>query len=324
MKLIRKYNDFVNESNSDNSIGHWVDKEVMKNIDLLRIVNNYLKGVNPEIALSNAVNLLSEYDKKALVKEINDEISGNQEHNDVVATTDVINEDIQQEIEKVAISGKYTFNCFLYILTALKRDIEPNWKDCPEDYYIYWSSYGDKEELIELLSRYRSLEMCIQHIQQSTKNCGLFYGLSFSNNTVFLDYGVIVNSERILIGQFKVTDSALTSIVNKTNKSLSSFKRELKDTTIRIIKLFMIIKRELYSYKPSNYQERSAIQITKGVMSFGLYGIGKWDGVQIDKGEYDNLKQNFKTWLMKYNWSEKILVSINPQNYWVYFNIKIK
>jgi hypothetical protein len=322
---IKKYSDFITES-TESTTGQWVEKQLEGNKDLVKIVNKYINNISPDISVSNAVNLLSDYDQKVLIKEIEDTISGHQDHTEVIATTDVVNENTatMDEIEKVAISGKYTFNCFLYVLTALQSKLEPNWKDCPRDYYAYWSCDGDKMDISDLLSRYRSLQIGAQHIQQAKKTSGLFYGVSFNNNTVYLDYGVLVDGERILMGQFKMTDSVLISILNKPNKSLNSFRKELKDTTIRIIKLFMIVKRELLEYKPSNYQERSPIQITNGVMSFGLYGVGKWDGMNLDQGEYENIKQNFKTWLTKYNWSEKILVSVKPHNYWIYFNIKIK
>ncbi len=325
--MIKRYIDFIKES-SDTSTGSWVEEKIGDNKDLLKIVNKYINNVDTDISIHNAVNLLSDFDKKALVKEIEDTISGHEDHTEVEVVADVVNENTEvaevEDVTKIAISGKYTFNCFLYVLTSLKANSEPNWKECPKDYYMYWTTDCEKLELIELLARYRSLETAAKHTQQAVKTSGLFYGISFHNNTVFLDYGVLVDGERILAGQFKLTDSVLVSIMNKPNKSLNSFKKELKDTTIRAIKLIMTIKRELLEYKPSEYKERSPTQITNGVMSFGLYGIGKWDGMSLDQVEYENIKNNFKTWLSKYSWSEKVLVSVKPLNHWVYFNIKIK
>jgi hypothetical protein len=112
--------------------------------------------------------------------------------------------------------------------------------------------------------------------------------------------------------------------MNKYNKSLASFKKEMKDITINTIKVLMTAKKELLQYNPGNYEQRSRIMITNGIMSFGIYGVGKWDGTILDEGEFQNLKQNFKTWLSKYRWSDKIVVSVKPSNYWVYFSIKIK
>jgi hypothetical protein len=59
-------------------------------------------------------------------------------------------------------------------------------------------------------------------------------------------------------------------------------------------------------------------------MTFGFYGVGKWDNGQLDAGELENVKANLKTFLMKYKWSEKILISVAPSKFWVYIQIKLK
>ena len=59
-------------------------------------------------------------------------------------------------------------------------------------------------------------------------------------------------------------------------------------------------------------------------MTFGYYGVGKWDNGKLDVGEFENIKNNFKIWLSKFKWSEKILVSVTNNSFWVYFNFKLK
>jgi len=330
MKIIKKYYNFITESlgrveeiEQDKSIGIWVEDKIKENEDILRIVNNYLTESKPDIEIANAVNLLSDWDKETLVKEIEDVLSDTQE-GELTVTASVVNEGITEEIEEIAVAGKNTFNCFLYTLTAFGANKEPNWETCPENYYIYWSYQADKQDLIDVMSRYHSLHNGIKHLEKCKDKCGLYMGISFSDGVVYLDYGIISNNDKLLIGQFKLTNSVIFSLMNKSNKSLASFKKEMKDITINTIKVLMTAKKELLQYKPGNYEQRSRIMIVNGIMSFGIYGVGKWDGTILDEGEFQNLKQNFKTWLSKYRWSDKIVVSVKPSNYWVYFSIKIK
>jgi hypothetical protein len=218
-----------------------------------------------------------------------------------------------------------TFNCFLYVLTALgQNDDKPNWEHCPENFYIYWSFKEDREELIGLMSRYKSLENGVKQLQRSKGNCGLYYGISYSENKVYLEYGIATNGEKLTIGQFKLTDSIMFKLLSKTNKSLVSFIKELKDTTTNNIRLLMKVKKELVDYKPAEFKKKSNIEMHDGILTFGYYGIGKWSGDEFDSEEYESLKRNFKNWLSKRKWSEKILVSVKPLDYWIYFNIKIR
>ncbi len=45
---------------------------------------------------------------------------------------------------------------------------------------------------------------------------------------------------------------------------------------------------------------------------------------QLDLGEFENIKSNLKSFLIKYKWSEKIQLNIVPSKFWVYIQIKLK
>lgn len=325
---IKGYLNFINESRvseieQECSIGEWVMSKIEENEDVLRIVNNYLKDIKPDIELLNAVNLLSTWDKDTLVKEIEDTLSGNQE-GELAVTATVVNENFTEEVESIAIGGKNTFNCFLYSLTSIGALGEPKWDFCPDNYYIYWSHEADKEDLIDVLSRYHSLHSGIKQLEKCKSKCGLFMGISMSDNLIYVDYGVVVDGDRVLIGQFKLTNSLMFNIMSKPNKSLNSFKKEMKDVTLNTIKTLMVAKKELLKFTPGDYEKKSNIIVKDGIMSFGIYGIGKWDGKNLDDSDFESLKNKFKSWLSKYRWSEKIVVSVKPADYWVYFSIKVK
>ncbi len=234
-----------------------------------------------------------------------------------------VNENFIQEVEKYAISGKNTFNCFLLSLTSLKSNIEPNWEACPNNFFIYYTHLDEKEDITEVMSRYPSLYNGIKQISNATK-CGVYFGLSFNDNVLYLEYGMLSNGERILLGQFKVTDSVLIKLLNKPNKCLNSLKKELTNLSAKSIKLLMIVKKNLLEYKPGDFEKKSIIKMTSNVMNFGIYGVGKWNGTKMDPNDLEALKVNFKKWLSKFKWSDRILVSVNPVDYWVYFNIKLK
>jgi len=37
-----------------------------------------------------------------------------------------------------------------------------------------------------------------------------------------------------------------------------------------------------------------------------------------------NIKNNLRTFLSKYKWSEKVMININPDKFWIFINIKLK
>ena len=65
-------------------------------------------------------------------------------------------------------------------------------------------------------------------------------------------------------------------------------------------------------------------QLVDRTITFGYLGLGKWDNGQVDLGELENIKQNLKNYLIKFKWSDKILISVKPQNLWILVQIKLK
>jgi hypothetical protein len=106
--------------------------------------------------------------------------------------------------------------------------------------------------------------------------------------------------------------------------SSAPLKRQLIDLDINKLSLFSKIKISMSNWNPGYFEKKSAPQITGDIISFGYYGVGKWDNGKLDEAEFQNIKNKFKTWLSKFRWSEKILVSVTNNSFWVYFNFKLK
>ena len=72
------------------------------------------------------------------------------------------------------------------------------------------------------------------------------------------------------------------------------------------------------------YEKKLSPTVKDKVISFGYYGIGRWDNGKLDEGEFQNIKNNFTTWLLSKRWGNKVLISVKPMSFWVYLHIKLK
>ena len=81
---------------------------------------------------------------------------------------------------------------------------------------------------------------------------------------------------------------------------------------------------EMDKFQPGYFEQKMVPLVNDRIITFGYYGVGKWDNGQLDSGELMNVKNNLKNFLSKYKWSEKIQISVVPSKFWVYINIKIK
>lgn len=320
--MITNYQNFINESKFNelkskyNSIGEWVESVSKGNDYLLSIISNYINDVDVTIRVSNAVNLLSDFDQKQLFYRIynyinNDESEKEKDSN--VMTNVVI------ENEENVYGGKHIFQSFLKALTALGLSKTLN-KSHQEDYLFYYLS-GDVEvnSIKNIFSRFKSLTLFGNRVDYTFNTCKLYYGINSNGN---FDYGFYTN-QIIPIGQFKMSKSNLSWLLLNSSPSSLILKKDLVSLDMNQLVLFSKICKEMKTYQISA-EQKSGPFINDGVISFGYYGIGKWNSSRLDDEEYQNLKNNFKNWLVKYKWSDKILISITHSSYWVYFNLKIK
>jgi len=332
--FIKKYLDFISESyNEFDSIGQWVES-LSNDPEIMRIVNRYINDgtgiylgsdISPTIKLSNAVNLLPDRAKSEIKSQIDHYLEhGIEEKNpEIMASTQTgdLLENLLQGSQIVK-SGRGVFQSFLKTWTALGlKDQNPNWTQTPADMLFWWQSPNlGYLEVSQVFSRFRSLSMYFQNHQTETTEVKLYFGVSCDAR---LEYGFILQN-RVVIGDFKLNKSTLHWINKLGLKSSNSLKNYLDEFSYFDIKTIGLIKTDIEQFIPGYFESKSSPTITKKIISFGWYGVGKWDNGKLDKGELENIKQNFVRWLMTKKWSDKILISIKANSFWVYIHIKLK
>lgn len=316
MIRIKKYNQFIKESHS---FGEWVESVSEDNDDLLNIISQYTQDVDPTVRLANAINILSESQQKELRKRIQDHLSGVEQPQDVDVS---VNVDATQIVESVQLSGKNIFKSFLKAITAMGlKEHAIDWSKVPDNFLIYFSFENvDVSKLKLILGRFKSLSMYINSIDYTFNLCSIYFGIK---TDMTFEYG-FKTGEMTPIGKFSMNKSNLNWLLLLDSPSAAPLKRQLIDLDINKILLFSKIKTEMSKWNPGYAEKKSAPQISNDVITFGYYGVGKWSNGKLDESDFETIKNNFKTWLSKFKWSERILVSVTSSSFWVYFNFKLK
>jgi len=131
-----------------------------------------------------------------------------------------------------------------------------------------------------------------------------------------------IDSQKLksIFNRFKSLQSIQIDYTNPT----TSLYFGIKCVNFEDIQLMSKIKLEMEKFNPGYFEQKIAPQINDRLIIFGYYGVGKWDNGQLDLGEFENIKSNLKSFLIKYKWSEKIQLNIVPSKFWVYIQIKLK
>jgi hypothetical protein len=324
--LIKKYLDFISESTN---LGQWIES-LSDDPQIGRIVNRYITdetgiyggdSIGPEINLSNAINLLPEKTKAEIEEQVNKYLEGGLEEKDpdILVSTDT--EELMESVE-VTKAGRGIFQSFLKSLTALgQKESQPNWENTPNEFLLYYKFINlDAQVVKSIFSRFKSLTRYLELIDYSKNEVGLYFGVLTSGD---FEYGILYDI-RVPIGHFKLSASVVKWITSLESKSAQSLKREIVNMTYNDIINLGLIKNDMTQYNPGYFEKRLEPQIKEGVISFGFYGIGKWDNGKLDEGEYQNIKLNFTNWLMTKKWGSKVLISVKSQSFWLYFHIKLK
>jgi hypothetical protein len=313
--MIKKYNDFIQESfNKDehHSLGEYIE-DLSKNDEFIQmIIGEYTKEVDPSISISNAINVLDDMDKVQLLKRVELHLNNHQGDVDVTTTTPV---DLLEESY-----GKNVLTTFMKCLTALGfKDNTPESKEVPSEFLLFFKFSGiDSSKIESVFKRFKSLQSI--QIDYSQPQMGLYFGI---RNEGQFEYGYYYD-ELISIGQFKLNKSSFNSLKLSDLKATSGLKKLLVSLNLEDVILMGKIKVEMDKFQPGYFEQKMVPFLNDRIMTFGFYGVGKWDNGQLDEGELMNLKGNLRTFLSKYKWSEKIQISVVPSKFWVYINIKLK
>lgn len=313
---IKKYIDFILESQESQSIGQWI--ESVADDYVLNLVSQYTQDIDPSIKLSNSIDILQDFEKEELSKKVKDYIDGVQQPQNVDMVASVDSGELLENVQ----AGRNVFKSFLKLLTAMGlKEHQPDWSKTPQDFLIYFLFENvDMASLKMFAGRFKSLDLFINSIDYNVNTSQLYFGIK---TDLTFEYGVKTDVVTP-IGSFKMNKSTYNWILLLDSPSSAPLKRQLVDLDINKLLLFSKIKTSMSNWNPGYAEKKSAPQITGDVISLGYYGVGKWDNGKLDEGEFENIKNNFKTWLSKFKWSEKILVSVTNNSFWVYFNFKLK
>jgi len=321
--MIKKYLQFIQESNIEgfNTIGEYIEHLSKDDEYALNIISQYTQDIDPTIRLANAINLLDKSKQQFILKSIKDHKSGHEEQKkpSISAYTDVN----LSESNEIIMSGKNLFKCYLKVFTALGlKDTKPDWEKTPESFLIYFKTgLIDVNIVKSVMTRYRQFDTFINQINYTHNECQLYFGIKCDST---FEYGIGTEDQIIPIGKFKLTKGILNWILTLDSPSAINLKRELLHLDINKIALFCKIKNEMKNFIPGSSEKKMNPQINGDIITFGYYGIGKWDNGKMDTGELENVKNNFKTFLSKYKWAERVQVSVTSNQFWLYLNIKLK
>ena len=84
--MIKKYNQFISESENKNSLGEYIESLDQNDKYIQMIVGQMTGDINPSIRLSNAVNLLDDLTKVELLKRVENYLNGVEGETHVAAT----------------------------------------------------------------------------------------------------------------------------------------------------------------------------------------------------------------------------------------------
>ena len=118
--------------------------------------------------------------------------------------------------------------------------------------------------------------------------------------------------------------SVIKWLLSIESKSAQSIKKELVNLTYTDLITLGQIKSDMKSFRPGYFEKSLSPMLRDRVITFGFYGVGRWDNGKLDEGEYQNIKGNFTNWLMTKKWGSKILISVKPESFWLYFHLKLK
>lgn len=319
MKIL-KFVDYIKEGIDDkyrgfSTIGEFLESVYEQDDYIKDMINSKISNIDTDIRVSNAINTLSNYDKNFLYKNVCDFIDGNEIDSNIKVTTSV------NENQETIASGKGVFKTFLRLLTSLGlKENSPSWDKCPNDFILYYE-FNDVllDKLKGVMSRFKSLSLFMERLSGENVQ-KLYFGIKTDLN---FEYGIL-SDEHNYMGKFKMTKSNYNWLMLSDVSSSSSLKRELADLSVDKLALASKIKMDMATFTPGKSSRSMLPVINNNIITFGYYGVGKWEDGELSEEDMLVLKDNFIQWASKKRWSSKVMMSITSSDFWIYFKIKMK
>ena len=318
--MIKRYLEFIKENlNGFNSLGEWIES-LMNDEYVRNIVSRYTKDSDHSIDLSNAINILDDKTKQEIKAQIDYYLENGIEEKEPQF---LISTDLEPLTEsEITVAGKGIFISFLKSLTSLgQKEVQPSWEKCPDGFLLFYHYPNlQSEDVKQVFSRFKSLTRYLDIIDYQKNETDLYFGIKCDGN---FEYGVHYDVLKP-IGQFRLSQSVIKWICQIESKSASSLKKELVNLTLADVITLGKIKTDMLTFNPGYHEKKLLPMLKDRVISFGYFGVGRWDNGKIDEGELMNVKNNFTTWLLTKRWGSKVLISVKPNSFWLYLHLKLK
>ena len=318
--MIKRYLEFIKENlNGFNSLGEWIES-LMNDEYVRNIVSRYTKDSDHSIDLSNAINILDDKTKQEIKAQIDYYLENGIEEKEPQF---LISTDLEPLTEsEITVAGKGIFISFLKSLTSLgQKEVQPSWEKCPDGFLLFYHYPNlQSEDVKQVFSRFKSLTRYLDIIDYQKNETDLYFGIKCDGN---FEYGVHYDVLKP-IGQFRLSQSVIKWICQIESKSASSLKKELVNLTLADVITLGKIKTDMLTFNPGYHEKKLSPMLKDRVISFGYFGVGRWDNGKIDEGELMNVKNNFTTWLLTKRWGSKVLISVKPNSFWLYLHLKLK
>ena len=319
--MIKRYLDFIKESqiNGFNTLGEWVES-LMDDEYVRNIIARYTKDSDASIDLSNAINILDDKTKQEIKAQIDHYLENGIEEKEPQF---LVSTDLEPLTEsEITVAGKGIFISFLKSLTSLgQKEVQPSWEKCPDGFLLFYHYPNlQSEDVKQVFSRFKSLTRYLDIVDYQKNETDLYFGIKCDGN---FEYGVHYDVLKP-IGQFRLSQSVIKWICQIESKSASSLKKELVNLTLADVITLGKIKTDMLTFNPGYHEKKLSPMLKDRVISFGYFGVGRWDNGKIDEGELMNVKNNFTTWLLTKRWGSKVLISVKPNSFWLYLHLKLK
>ena len=318
--MIKRYLEFIKENlNGFNSLGEWIES-LMNDEYVRNIVSRYTKDSDHSIDLSNAINILDDKTKQEIKAQIDYYLENGIEEKEPQFTASTDLEPLTES--EITVAGKGIFISFLKSLTSLgQKEVQPSWEKCPDGFLLFYHYPNlQSEDVKQVFSRFKSLTRYLDIIDYQKNETDLYFGIKCDGN---FEYGVHYDVLKP-IGQFRLSQSVIKWICQIESKSASSLKKELVNLTLADVITLGKIKTDMLTFNPGYHEKKLSPMLKDRIISFGYFGVGRWDNGKIDEGELMNVKNNFTTWLLTKRWGSKVLISVKPNSFWLYLHLKLK
>jgi hypothetical protein len=319
--MIKNYLEFIKENqiNGFNTLGEWVESLISDEY-VRNIVARYTKDSDHSIDLSNAINILDDKTKQEIKAQIDYYLENGIEEKEPQFTASTDLEPLTES--EITVAGKGIFISFLKSLTSLgQKEVQPSWEKCPDGFLLFYHYPNlQSEDVKQVFSRFKSLTRYLDMIDYQKNETDLYFGIKCDGN---FEYGVHYDVLKP-IGQFRLSQSVIKWICQIESKSASSLKKELVNLTLADVITLGKIKTDMLTFNPGYHEKKLSPMLKDRVISFGYFGVGRWDNGKIDEGELMNVKNNFTTWLLTKKWGSKVLISVKPNSFWLYLHLKLK